>query len=108
MHPYIKTPPYRPPAFAPSTDARAPIQLPVDLSAAQLANELHAQLTRLAQGRDLRVLRRQARDDFRTVMRHVRARRLDGKRRAALEIRRTAPGRTVVEPRSRRRHRGAA
>ena len=103
MHPYIRTPPYRAPAFAPSADAHAPIQLPVDLSAAQLANELHAQLTRLAAGRDLRALRSQARSDFRQVMRHVRARRYDGKRRAPFDIRRTAPARATGKPRRRRR-----
>ena len=65
----------------------------MDLSAAPLADELHAQLTRLAGGRDLRVLRHQARSDFRAVMRHVRARRLAGKRRAPFDIRRTDPPR---------------
>ncbi len=105
MHPYIRNP-YRPPAFAPSRDPAAPIQLPVDLSAAQLANELHAQLTRIAKGRDLRVLRRQARSGFRAVLRHARARRLDGYRRAPLTVLRTvavpvarSPGRRRTEMR---------
>ena len=103
MHPYIRNP-YRPPSFEPSADPWSPIQLPVDLPAAQLANELHAQLTRLAAGRDLRVLRRQARSDFRAVMRHVRARRLQGHRRAPLTVRRTAAVPTV-RLRTRRRRR---
>ena len=103
MHPYHQAPPYQPPEFAPSADVRAPIQLPVDLTAAQLADELHAQLSRVVGGRDLRVLRRQARSDFRAVMRHVRARRLDGKHRAPLAILRAGPGRGVVAPRQRRR-----
>lgn len=102
MHPYIRNP-YRPPAFAPSRDPAAPIQLPVDLSAAQLANELHAQLTRIANGRGLRVLRQQARSGFRAVMRHARARRLGGFRNAPLDIRRSEARRVTVP---RRRHRG--
>ena len=103
MHPYIRNP-YRPPAFAPSQDPDAPIQLPVQLSAAELANELHAQLTRLASGRDLRVMRRQAHSDFRAVMRHARARRLGGYRRAPLTVRRTSAVPTV-RLRTRRRRR---
>ena len=102
MHPHIRNP-YRPPVFEPSADARSPIQLPVDLTAAPLADELHAQLTRLASGRDLRVLRHQARSDFRAVMRHVRARRLAGKRRAPFDIRRTDPPRPDAVRRTRRR-----
>ena len=114
MHPYIRTPSYRPPAFAPCADPDAPIQLPVDLSAARLADELHAQLTRLASGRDLRVLRRQAREAFRTVMRHARARRLAGHALAPLDIRRGDPRRVAPKRRERpqrtgvRRHPGAA
>ena len=104
MHPYIRNP-YRPPAFAPSQHPAAPIQLPVDLSAAELANELHAQLTRIAAGRDLRVLRRQARTGFRAVLRHARARRLDGFRNAPLDIRRSEAKRVAIVRRrpSRRR-----
>ena len=104
MHRYNRTPPYRPPAFAPSVDAAAPIQLPADLPPAQLANALHARLTQLAAGRDLRVLRRQARDGFRAVMRHARARRLLGYPNAPLDIRRGTPRRVSVERRQRRRH----
>ena len=110
MHPYIRNP-YRPPSFEPSADARSPIQLPVDLPAARLADELHAQLTRLAAGRDLRALRRQARGDFRAVMRHARARRLDGHAFAPLDIRRGEPRRLSAGPRrwhGLRRHPGAA
>ena len=110
MHPHIDNP-YRPPEFAPSDDPAAPIQLPADLSAARLADALHAQLTRLAGGRDLRVLRRQARGDFRTVMRHARARRLDGHAFAPLDIRRGEPRRVSAGSRRRhglRRHPGAA
>ena len=109
MHPHIDTP-YRPPEFAPSDDPAAPIQLPADLCAARLADALHAQLTRLAAGRDLRVLRRQARGDFRAVLRHARARRLDGHAFAPLDIRRVEP-RRVSAGRQRhglRRHPGAA
>jgi len=114
MHPHSRTPPYRPPAFAPCADPDAPIQLPVDLSAARLADELHAQLTRLASGRDLRVLRRQTRDGFRPVMRHARARRLAGYALAPFDIRRGEPRRVPPERRRRRgrtgvrRHPGAA
>ena len=79
--------PYVPPRFEPSLDAMAPIQLPAAASAAQLANELHAQLSRLASGRDLRHLRKQARDDFRAVMRHARSRRLDGNTSAPFDLR---------------------
>ena len=105
MHPYIGNP-YRPPAFAPSQDSAAPIQLPVDLSPAELANELHAQLTRIAKGRDLRVLRRQARTGFLAVMRHARARRLEGFNYAPLDMRRTAAHGPIAKPRVRRhRHR---
>ena len=107
MHPYIRTAPYRPPEFAPSVDADAPIQLPADLPPAQLANALHARLTQLAAGRDLRVLRRQARDGFRAVMRHVRARRLAGYRSAPLDIRRTQPRRVTAERRRPRRRNAA-
>ena len=104
MHPHIRTPPYRPPAFAPCADPDAPIQLPVGLNAARLADELHAQLGRLAAGRDLRVLRRQARDAFRPVMRHVRARRLAGHAAAPFDIRRGEPRRVAPDrPRARRR-----
>jgi len=114
MHPYNRTPPYRPPAFAPCADPDAPIQLPVNLSAARLADELHAQLTLLASGRDLRVLRRQAREAFRPVMRHARARRLAGHALAPLAIFRGEPRRVAAEWRGRRRrtsvrrHPGAA
>ena len=104
MHPYHRTTPYRPPAFAPSGDADAPIQLPVDLPPAQLANALHARLTQLAAGRDLRVLRRQAREGFRTVMRHARVRRLAGYRSAPLDLQRAEPRRVAV-PRRRPRRR---
>ncbi|MCY3812095.1 MAG: hypothetical protein OXH15_09900 [Gammaproteobacteria bacterium] len=113
MNPHIPHP-YRPPAFAPCADPDAPIQLPTDLSAARLADELHAQLTRLASGRDLRVLRRQAREAFRPVMRHARARRLAGHLLAPLDIRRGEPRRVSPERRGRprrtgvRRHPGAA
>ncbi len=106
MHPHIRKPPYRPPAFAPCADPDAPIQLPVDLSPARLADELHAQLARFAAGRDLRVLRRQARDAFRPVMRHVRARRLAGHALAPLDIRRGEPRRVAPERRERRRRTG--
>lgn len=103
MHTHVRTPPYRPPSFAPSNSPLAPIQLPVNLSAAQLADELHAQLSRLAQGRDLRVLRRQARLDFRAVMRHARTRRLHGHHRAPLKIERNASaGHTATQRRRRR------
>jgi len=98
-----RAPPYRPPAFAPCADSDAPIQLPVGLTPAHLADELHAQLTRLASGRDLRVLRRQARDAFRPVMRHARARRLAGHALAPLDIHRGEPRRISVERRGRRR-----
>jgi len=98
-----RAPPYRPPAFEPSADPDAPIQLPAALSAARLADELHAQLTRLACGRDLRVLRRQARAGFRAVMRHVRARRLGGHALAPLDFRPGPPRR--VSPRRQRRRR---
>ncbi|MCY3810288.1 MAG: hypothetical protein OXH15_00635 [Gammaproteobacteria bacterium] len=114
MHPFIRTPPYRPPAFAPCADPDAPIQLPTDLSAARLADELHAQLTRQVSGRDLRVLRRQARDAFRPVMRHARARRLAGHAVAPFDIRRAEPRRVAPDrPKARRRtgvrrHPGAA
>ena len=104
MHPHIRNP-YRPPAFEPSADAWSPIQLPVDLTAGQLADELHAQLTRLANGRDLRVLRHQARTDFRAVMRHVRARRLGGEVRAPFDIRRAGPARSSEVRRRNRRNR---
>ena len=103
MNPYRRTPPYRPPAFVPCAHPDAPIQLPVDLSPARLADELHGQLTRLASGRDLRVLRAQARDRFRPVMRHARARRLAGHALAPLDIHRDAPRR--VSPGRRRRSR---
>ena len=103
MHSHTRTPPYRPPAFAPCADPDAPIQLPVHLSAARLADELHAQLGRLAAGRDLRMLRRQARHAFRPVMRHARARRLAGHALAPLDIqrgepRRVSPGRRGGRP----------
>lgn len=104
MHPYIRNP-YRPPEFAPSERPTAPIQLPVELSASQLANELHAQLTRIATGRDLRVLRRQARNGFRAVLRHARARRLEGFPNAPLAIHRVEPQRVAVHRHTpRRRH----
>ena len=106
MHPYIRTLPYRPPAFAPCADPDAPIQLPVHLSAARLADELHAQLSRLASGRDLRVLRRQARDAFRPVMRHARARRLAGHALAPLAVFRGEPRRVAPERRGRPRRSG--
>ena len=106
MHPHIRTPPYRPPTFAPCADPDAPIQLPVELNAARLADELHAQLARLASGRDLRVLRRQAREAFRPVMRHARARRLAGHALAPLVIRRGEPRRVAPERRGRRRRTG--
>ena len=113
MHTYTRTPPYRPPAFAPCADPDAPIQLPTGLSAARLADELHAQLTRLATGRDLRVLRRQVRAAFRPVMRHARARRLAGHALAPFSIRRGQPRRVAPARRGRprrtgvRRHPGA-
>ena len=110
MHPRIDNP-YRPPEFAPSDDPAAPIQLPADLSAARLADALHAQLTRLATGRDLRVLRGQARGGFRAVMRHARARRLGGHAFAPLDIRRGEPRRVSAGRRRRhglRPHPGAA
>ena len=110
MRPHIDNP-YRPPEFALSEDPAAPIQLPADLPAAGLADALHTQLTRLAGGRDLRVLRRQARRDFRAVMRHARARRLDGHAFAPLDIRRREPRQLSAEPPRRhglRRHPGAA
>ena len=106
MHPHIRTPPYRPPAFVPSADPAAPIQLPADLPPARLADELHAQLARLATGRDLRVLRRQARDAFRPVMRHARARRLAGHALAPLAVFRGEPRRVAPERRGRRRRTG--
>ena len=102
-HPHIRTPPYRPPAFNPCADPDAPIQLPVYLTPARLADELHGQLARLASGRDLSVLRRQARDAFRPVMRHARRRRLAGHALAPFDIRRGAPRR--VSPGRRRRSR---
>ena len=105
MRPHIRTPPYRPPAFAPCPDPDAPIQLPVGLSAARLADELHAQLTRLATGRDLRVLRRQAREAFRPVMRHARARRPAGHTLAPFDIRRGEPSRPSGKRRRLRRRR---
>ena len=46
MHPHIRKPPYRPPAFAPCADPDAPIQLPVDLSPARLADVAAPRLRR--------------------------------------------------------------
>ena len=100
-----RAPPYRPPAFSPCADPDAPSQLPVGLSTGRLADELHAQLTRLARGRDLRVLHRQARDAFRPVMRHARARRLAGHALAPLDIRRGDPRRVSERHRRRRQRR---
>ena len=104
MHPYHRAPPYRPPEFAPCADPDAPIQLPVDMPPAQLANALHARLAQIARGRDLRVLRRQARGGFRTVMRHARACRLAGAAHAPFEVRRLGPAAKTAKPR-RSRHR---
>ena len=104
MHPHHRAPPYRPPEFAPCADPDAPIQLPADLPPAQLANALHARLTQIAAGRDLRVLRRQARGGFRAVMRHARACRLAGRARAPFEVRRPGPAPKTAKPR-RPRHR---
>ncbi len=104
MHPHHQAPPYRPPEFAPCADPDAPIQLPVDVPPAQLANALHARLAQIARGRDLRVLRRQARRGFRAVMRHARACRLAGATRAAFDVRRLGPAPKTAKPR-RPRHR---
>ena len=104
MHPYHQAPPYRPPEFAPCADPDAPIQLPVDVPHAQLANALHARLTQIARGRDLRILRRQARGGFRAVMRHARACRLAGAARAPFELRRLPPAPKSAKPRRARRH----
>ena len=102
MHPYHRAPPYRPPEFAPCADPDAPILLPADLPPAQLADALHARLTQIATGRDLRVLRRQARGGFRTVMRHARACRLAGRTRAPFDVRRRDPAPKTAKPRRRR------
>ena len=104
MHPYHQAPPYRPPEFAPCADPNAPIQLPVDVPPAQLANALHARLTLIARGRDLRILRRQARGGFRTVMRHARSCRLDGRASAPFHIHRGDPAPKTAKP-HRPRHR---
>ena len=106
MHPYHQAPPYRPPEFAPCADPDAPIQLPVDVPPAQLADALHARLTQIARGRDLRVLRRQARGAFRAVMRHARACRLAGRTHAPFDVRRSDPAPKTPKPR-RTRHRGS-
>ena len=103
MHPYHRAAPYRPPEFAPCADPDAPIQLPVDVPPAQLANALHARLAQIARGRDLRVLRRQARVGFRAVMRHARACRLDGQPSAPFELRRRDPAPKSPKPRRPRR-----
>ena len=105
MHPYHQAPPYRPPQFAPSADPDAPIQLPVDVPPAQLADALHACLAQIARGRDLRVLRRQARGEFRAVMRHARACRLAGRSRAAFDLRRQGAAPKTAKPRRPRQRR---
>ena len=105
MHTHRQAPPYRPPEFVPCADPRAPIQLPVDVPPAQLANALHARLAQLARGRDLRVLRRQARRGFRAVMRHARACRLAGHARAPFAVRRRGPAPNTPKPRHRPRRR---
>ena len=103
MHPYHRVPPYRPPEFTPCADPRAPIQLPVDGPPAQLANALHARLAQIAAGRDLRVLRRQARSGFRVVMRHARACRLAGRPHAPFAVRRGPPAPKTPKARHRPR-----
>ena len=103
MHPYHRTPPYRPPEFAPCADPDAPIQLPADLPPARLADALHARLAQIARGRDLRVLRRQARGGFRAVMRHARACRLAGREHAPFDVHRTRPAPKTPKPRRGRR-----
>ena len=105
MHPYHRAPPYRPPEFAPCADPNAPIQIPANLPPAQLADALHARLTQIARGRDLRFLRRQARGGFRAVMRHVRACRLAGRASAPFEVHRRGPAPKSAK-RRRARHRG--
>ena len=105
MHPHHRAPPYRPPAFAPSDDPGALIQLPADAPPTQLADALDARLRQLAAGRDLRTLRRQARDGFRAVMRHARACRLAGLARAPFDVRRGGPAPKSGKPRRPRRHR---
>ena len=105
MPTHRQAPPYRPPAVVPCADPGAPIQLPVDIPPAQLANALHARLAQVARGRDLRVLRRQARSGFRAVMRHARARRLAGHARAPFDVRRREPAPKTPKPRHRSRKR---
>lgn len=78
--------PYVPRNLVPSHAQDAPVRLRVDLAPAQAANELHAQLSRHADGRALHDLRAQARAGFRTVLRHVRARRAEGFADAPFEL----------------------
>lgn len=103
MHPHHRAPPYRPPEFAPCADPDAPIQLPADLPPAQLSDALHARITQIARGRDLRFLRRQARAGFRAVMRHARACRLAGRANAPFDVRRGDPAPKSPKPRRPRR-----
>ena len=79
---------YRPPRLEPSDDPRAPVRLRADATAAELADELHAELARNAGSRRaLHDLRAQARAGFRTVLRHARARRAAGHADAPLRLR---------------------
>ena len=80
------TRPYVPRRLAPSQAPSAPVQLDVDLAPAQIANELHAQLSRHARGRELHDLRAQARAGCRTVLRHARARRAEGHAGAPFDL----------------------
>ena len=78
--------PYAPPRLVPSHAPDAPLRLRVDLSPTQIANDLHAQLSRHADGRALHDLRAQARAGFRTVLRHARARRAAGHADAPFDL----------------------
>ncbi len=79
---------YRPPRLEPSDDPRAPVRLRSAATAAELADELHAELARnAASRRALHDLRAQARAGFRTVLRHARARRAAGHADAPFHLR---------------------
>lgn len=82
----MTAPPHVPQRLVPSHAPDAPVRLRVDLTPAQIANELHAQLSRHADGRALHDLRAQARAGFRTVLRHARARRAEEHADAPFEL----------------------
>ena len=78
---------YGPPRLELSDDPRAPLRLRADATAAELADELHAELARNAPSRRaLHDLRAQARAGFRTVLRHARARHAAGHAYAPFNI----------------------